>query len=386
MNKHDRKSPSRGDTDAGTALAGYGRQWLVLAMLVVGCSSFSVQAQSQEEFEDSDRCSSDEPGFCLDGVSSTVTSFDGLRVNSRGSAIGKRQQGTDEADISSPTVGAMLMMAMGDGALAGYSPWLGYSRSRFDSDVRIARYDAEVDNLQIGVDRMWGNDWLLGVALGSESIDTQTRYNGGGQQADGVTITAYGSHWLDEACSLNLMLGYGTSSTDQSRIDPDESNPGNPAIGRASYDATRLLADFSGSLLRHSGRWVGGSRLGVLYASERVDGYTETGLNNPRTVGDSTPELLQFYVSGEASRSFRHLDVYGLLGYRYDIARDEGQEAGALPAGIETVPDDRDEVELALGVRMFRANGFAASLEWLETLTRDDFSNSTISLLVRMEF
>ena len=50
------------------------------------------------------------------------------------------------------------------------------------------------------------------------------------------------------------------------------------------------------------------------------------------------------------------------------------------------MPDDKDEVELALGARMFRGNGFAASLEWLETLTRDDFSNSSISLLMRMEF
>ena len=58
-----------------------------------------------------------------------------------------------------------------------------------------------------------------------------------------------------------------------------------------------------------------------------------------------------------------------------------------MPAGEEkTVPDDKDEVELALGARMFRGNGFAASLEWLETLTRDDFSNSSISLLMRMEF
>ena len=364
------------------------KQWLVV--LAMTLASGAVQAQSQEEFEEfdeSDRCSSEEPGFCRDGVSSTVTSFDGLRINSRGTAIGQRQQATDENKPVPSSAHALLMMALGDSGLAGLNSWLALSRSDFDSDVRGARYDAQADNLQVGADRMLGQDWLLGIAVGAENTETQTRYNGGGQQTDGFTLTGYASHWLDEACSLNFMLGYASLSTDQTRIDPDESNPGNPAIGRASYDASRLLADFSGSLLRQSGRWIGGSRLGLLYARESIDAYTETGLNSPRSVGKSQPELLQFHVSGEATRSFRHLDVYGLMGYRYDISRDEGQVAGGLPAGQEkTVPDDKDEVELALGARMFRGNGFAASLEWLETLTRDDFSNSSITLLLRMEF
>lgn len=344
------------------------KPWLVV--LAMTLASGAVQAQSQEEFEESDRCSSEEPGFCRDGVSSTVTSFDGLRINSRGTAIGQRQQATDENKPVPSSAHALLLMALGDSGLAGLNSWLALSRSDFDSEVRGARYDAQADNLQFGADRMLGQDWLLGIAVGAENTETQTRYNGGGQQTDGFTLT-----------------GYASLSTDQTRIDPDESNPGNPAIGRASYDASRMLADFSGSLLRQSGRWIGSSRLGLLYARESIDAYTETGLSNPRSVGKSQPELLQFHVSGEASRSFRHLDVYGLMGYRYDISRDEGQVAGGLPAGEEkTVPDDKDEVELALGARMFRGNGFAASLEWLETLTRDDFSNSSISLLMRMEF
>lgn len=356
-------------------------------VLVMGLATGAAQAQSQEEFEESDRCSSEEPGFCRDGVSSTVTSFDGLRISSRGTAIGQRQQATDEHKPAPASAHTLLMMALGDDGSSGLNSWLALSRSDFDSDVRGARYEAQADNLQVGADRMLGQDWLLGIAVGAEGTETNTRYNGGGQQTDGFTLTGYASRWLDEACSLNVMVGYASLSTDQTRIDPDESTPGNPAIGRASYDASRVLADFSGSLLRQSGRWIGSSRLGVLYARESIDAYTETGLNNPRSVRKSQPELLQFHVSGEASRSFRHLDVYGLMGYRYDISRDEGQVAGGLPSGQEkTVPDDRDEVELALGARVFRGNGFAASLEWLETLTRDDFSNSSITLLLRQEF
>lgn len=355
--------------------------------LAVGICSQGAWAQSQSEDPETDRCSSEEPGFCLDGVSSTVTSFDGLRIGSRSSAVAKRQHQAEVADASAKNWQGWLMQALGDGGASGINPWFAYARSSFDSEVRIAKYSAETDQVQFGADRMLGPDWLLGVALGVESTQTQTRYNGGGQDSDGSQFTVYGSHWLNDTCSLNLMLGYGSSSNDQRRIDRDDSTAGNPVFVRASFDSSRVFADLSGSTVSQYGRWGGAGRVGLMYAQETVDAYQETGGSTARAVGETEPSVLQAYLSGESSRSFRYADIYGLVGYRRDLSRDKGQGAGGLPANVgETVPDDADEFELALGARMFRANGFSGSLEWLETFGRKDFSNSTITLIARMEF
>jgi len=335
------------------------------------------------------QCSPDNPSLCLNGVSGTVTSLDAMRVRTA-----QPESRDNESDKRSRQASLRPLRIAADGAVSsvglqasGWGVWGALGRARFEGTVPVVPYDADLDTLTLGIDRLLAGRFLLGGALIHERLDTRTRYNFGGQDGTGNTLTLYGSYLVSDAISIDLTVGKGRISTDQTRLDP-ASAVGVPLILRSNYDSDRSLWSLTFNASRQFGALGLGARLGYLDARERQDGYLELGGPSARTVTDRTVALGQAFAGLDASYGIsRSFQLHGAMLYRRDTSRNDGRNGGGLPNAIGAVqPTDRDEMEWVLGLRFYGGRGLRLNLEYLNTSGRDQFKNESLTFTGRFDF
>jgi len=334
-----------------------------------------VKPEPEPVEPDAARCSAAEFEFCLNGVSASVTSLDSLRVT--GERVSARRSEATEEDRAAAR-GRTTGLAAGEG-FGAWSVWASYSRSSFESDVRVAPFDADLDSALIGADTLLGERLVVGLAAGYEATDADTQFNAGGQDTDGFTVAPYVAWLINDTFSVDLSAGYSTLSTDSDRVDP-----ANGARLTADFDSERgfVTANLNGTWL--AGRFVIGARVGMLHSGEIQDGYTEAGGPSVRTVRKRHVDLTQGYVGGDVAYALGAWEPYVTAVYRNDFASDDGSGAGGLPNAVgSTQPDDDDEFQLGLGVRYF-GKRVTGSFEWLTTEGREDFEDDTFTLTLRL--
>lgn len=353
------------------------RAALLAALLLAGDVTQATSSSNSE----SDACTPETPSNCLNGVTNAVTSIDALRVTTGQASTRARDEATTEQTTAAALNPAGTTgLAAGDG-WGGWGFWASYNYSDFESEFRIAPYDANLDSYTLGVDRLLGERFVLGVSLGYEETDSRTFFNGGGQETDGVLVAPYAAWLINDVFSLDVSGGYTSLDTDQNRIDPTS---GGTLF--ANFDADRYFVAGNLNALRSFGNLVVGIRGGVLYTEEDQDGYKERGGPRARIVRGRTLDLTQASIGGDLAYAFGAIEPYVLLNYRNDLSRDDGSNAGGLPVTTgATHPDDDDEVEFALGLRYFGDTGVSAGVEWLQTLGRQDFDNHSLMLTLRLD-
>jgi outer membrane autotransporter protein len=355
---------------------------VVISAGVLVLSAASVRAQNP------DLCSAHQPAQCLNGVSASVTSFDAMRigvVNPRDwkeEEKKKKQAGIARIRLAaSETLPGLLSPDTG-----GWGLWAGYGRSRFEGTVPVAPYDARLDSLRLGMDRLFAGRYVLGAALVLDRLDTTTRFNGGGQDADTTTLAPYFTVIINDTLSLDFNAGWGRTSASQSRIDP-ASVPGLPSILRADFDAHRIFGSATLNAIKPAGNWVFGGRAGYLHSREDQDAYQETGGPSARAVRERNLKLGQLYAGGDATyRLGGNFEAYGGGLFRRDTTRDDGSSAGGLPNAVgNPQPGDRTEWEWTLGLRFFASPRVTFGAEWLKTTGRDRFKHHGVNLLLRLD-
>jgi hypothetical protein len=334
-------------------------------------------------------CSPQQPTQCLNGVSASVTSFDTLRIGTLSPREWKEEDKKRKyAGFGHVRVAASegLSGLLGPDGASGWGVWAGYGRSSFESSVAVAPYDARLDSFRIGLDRLFGGRYVLGVALVADRLDTTTRFNGGGQDADTTTLAPYLTIIVNDTVSVDLNGGWGRGSLSQNRIDPT-SVPGVPSILTADFDARRRFGSITLNAIRSIGDWSVGGRIGYLHSREDQDGYTEAGGPSARAVRERNLKLGQIFLGGDAAYRFTdRFEAYGGGIFRRDTTRDDGSTAGGLPNAVgNPQPSDRTEWEWALGMRFFGQRGLTLGAEWIKTTGRDRFDHHGVNLLVRLD-
>lgn len=336
---------------------------------------------------DPDLCSATLFAECLNGVSSSVTAFDTLRLR----APVEQRRHDDEAGARRTATLQPLRLAAGEGVSgvlasdpwSGWALWVSARRSDFAGRVAIAPYSARMSTASLGADKLVGSRLSLGFAVSHERTDTRTRFNAGGQHLTGATLIGYGSYLVSEHLSADFNGGWGRHEAHQNRVDP-----ANGATLTARHDNRRRFAAANLNYSRPVGAWHFGAHLGLLEAREVQDGYTEGGGPSARVVRERTVKLTQAALGADLAYDLgRGWQAYGGLTYRHDLSRDDGASAGGLPGNVgNTQPSDRNELEWVLGLRLFGGRQFTASLEFLKTSGRDQFDNEALTLLGRYDF
>lgn len=366
-----------------TPLARYALGILLSLFLVDAARAQSISSEcSPSHFDD-----------CLNGVSTSVTNGANLRINGETNAdVARKRLKRDAGDEMQAAMGRPQSGLSSGDLLGGWSAWVNYRGSWYDSDFvfnnESLAYDADTDRGTVGLDRLIYDDrFLVGLSLGYEDTDTDTFYNGGGQDSDGFTIAPYGAWLINDNFSIDVSGGYTPLEYDQERVSPTDGT-----TTSSSFDADRWFFATNLNALAIVNNWVLGGRIGFLYTQEQQDGYVETGsaasaaAGTVRTVDDRDIDLTQLVLGGDIAYSFGALEPYALLIYRNDLSRDNGEDAGGLPGAFTSVqPDDDDEIEAGFGFRLFSSFGVTSSFEWSIIEGRDSFDGHNVSLTIRGE-
>ncbi len=357
--------------------------WRVALGLFVVYSPGVLAAPPPPPPPQSTQCTPQTPSNCLNGVSASVTSLDSMRVTGEGRSTrrgGAGAESDDEGQARLRPFHNITGQSAGDG-LEGFGLWAGYSRSDFESTLRVAPFDANLDNVLVGMDTMPSDRLLLGVSLGYESVDVATSFNGGGQDVDGFSIAPYAAYLFNDFISADLTIGYAHLETDQNRVDP-----ANGATLTSDFGADRVFAAANLNGFYALGNVVFGGRIGYLFTAESQDSYRERGGPSVRSVRTRHIDLGQGYIGLDIAYSLGDFEPYALGIYRNDFGRDDGSGAGGLPSAVgSTTPDDDDEAQLGLGLRYFGPSGLSGRFEWTTTQGRSLFDDDTFSFMLRMD-
>ena len=330
---------------------------------------------------------------CLNGVSSSVTNGAGLRTATAvldDMARERSQAATAPGEATAARYGYGTGLAAGDGMGGSvFGTWASYSYNDFDSDFAFQGtqlgYDADAHNFLAGFDRLFQNRFLLGLAFGYQSVETDTVFNGGGQDTDGYTVAPYAAVLLTDVFSVDVSGGYTGLDYDQDRISPADGTD-----IKASFDSDRWFVQTNLNAVMMVDSFVFGAKVGYLYTDEEQDGYTETGSAASaaggllRTVTKRNIDLEQIVAGGEIAYVAGAYEPFFIAEYRNDLSRDNDNAAGGLPGNFTSVqPDDDDEVQLSFGVRYYTTWGVTSTLEYQRVEGRSSFDSDLFMFTLR---
>ena len=180
-------------------------------------------------------------------------------------------------------------MAAGDGFSYPWGAWASYSHSEYEDDFVSTAFDADRNNVTVGLDFSPWDRIVAGVSLGYENNDIDTTFNGGNIDSDMITVAPYIGGLLNDTFSVDFSIGY-------SNIDIDQFRTLAGTRITSSVDAERRFVAGNLNASRAFGNWYVSGRAGLLYAKEEQDAFVESdGTLNP----DRSFELGQLRVGGD---------------------------------------------------------------------------------------
>jgi len=358
------------------------------AFVMIAPATLATEGEYEERI-----CNREDFAGCLNGVSSSVTNGAGLRMS--GSALDdvarERAGKSVEQNNQAARFGGQTGLNAGDAmASSVFGLWANYSYNDFDSDFAFQgtslAYDADAHNVLGGFDRLFGDRFLLGVAFGYQWLDTDTPFNGGGQDSDGFTVAPYAAVLLSDIFSIDVSGGYSSLEYDQNRISPADGTTID-----ASFDSDRWFVATNLNAFLPVDRFIFGAKIGYLYTEEDQDSYLETGsvastnAGLLRTVSSRNVDLEQLVVGGEiAYDAGNNFEPFFVAEYRNDLSRSNGNGAGGLPGNFTAVQaGDDDEVQLTAGFRYYTNWGVTTSFEYQRVEGRKNFDSNLYMLTLR---
>lgn len=272
------------------------------------------------------------------------------------------------------------------GRAAGFEPqrlagWANFSSTDIEEDVVATRYKGDLNNFMIGVDYQYDNDILAGVVFGLDRGEINTQFNGGTINTNTTIISPYASYRIDDMFSVDGIIGYGRGDIEQQRL-----------VGAAlvtsetTYD--RYFAQVNGNIVTpvpEVENMLLSGQIGLLYAFEKVNGFTETNGNN---VQSKSNPLTQFQLGMRAGYSFFDFGEnwvfhpYTQLRYHTELQSNTVD----VGAGQAAHPNDDKEVQTSLGVDFFAGSDLSGNIEYTRSFARRDFRSDVISVNLRLKF
>ena len=284
------------------------------------------------------------------------------------------------AETGVSQLGNGLMFQSGQSAGDGYDyPWGIWGTvqySEFEDDFFATAFDGERVTVIGGVDVSPWNNVVFGVALAYEDADTDTTFNGGESEIDGITVLPYMGALLPDFglnfdLTFDMGIGYGSLEIDQFRT-----VAGTRITSKVDVDRHFVISHLNG--FKEFGNFLVSGRVGVIIARDDHEGFTES---DGTVVADRQFDLGQFRIGGDVAYSWGSFEPFVSALYEYDYNHEDLVVVGPLQA-----PNDSDDVALGLGLRWYGDNNLTASLEYNTIIGREDFDSDSIQFFLRADF
>ncbi len=291
-----------------------------------------------------------------------------------------RPQSANGVGVSSVPNGMMFQtgMAAGEDFAVPYGFWGSFSRTESEDDFSTTAFDSTRYNFIVGGDFSPREGLIMGLALGYETQEVDTFFNGGQQDVDGYTVVPYLALRVGEHSSLDLSFGYSSVDTDQFRLALVGGLPVGARVS-SSVDSERYFFSGNYTTNRTYGNWNLTGQVGGLWAKDAQDAFSES---NGTAIASSNFKVGQWRIGGEAAYAWEAFEPYARGTFQYDFTRTKV----AFAPGVAAPKSDRSDVLAGFGVRYFANNGISGSLEYSTVLGRENYSEDTIQFLIRAEF
>lgn len=272
------------------------------------------------------------------------------------------------------------------GRAAGFEPqrlagWTNFADTDIKEDVVATRYAGDLRTYMVGADYQYDNDILAGVAFGLDRGEINTQFNGGTINTNTTIISPYASYRIDDMFSVDGIIGYGRGDIEQQR-------PVGAALVTSETTYDRYFAQVNGNIVApvpEVENMLLAGQLGLLYAFEKVDGFTETNGNN---VQSKSNPLTQVQLGLRAGYTFFDIGEnwvfhpYSQLRYHVELQSNTVD----VGAGQVAHPNDDKEVQAALGLDFFAGSDLSGNVEYSRSFARRDFTSEVISINLRLKF
>lgn len=257
-----------------------------------------------------------------------------------------------------------------DGKLA---IWLNGGYSTFDEDQAAIDSDGETFSLAFGADWKFSDRFIAGLSVAGSDSDVTTTFNNGNVDTTGYTLAPYFVAILGKNRNVLLdgTVGYTMNDNDAVRS--------GGAI-TSSYDSSGWLANTNITYILTRGRFVIQPKVGVLYADNTTDGYTESG---GLVVAESSNKLGRLSVGGRVDYvlSEKFIPYISLQG-EYDF---ESEDYSSFTGANRPSQEDKGAT-LGVGASLQFSERTSGSIGATTALGRDDYSAYTLSGTLRFSF
>jgi outer membrane autotransporter protein len=239
----------------------------------------------------------------------------------------------------------------------------------------------------IGTDYRFTGNNVLGVALGYLRADTDLNGGAGSADADGYSVSLYGSYVPVQNAYIDGIVNFGHNKYDSQR------GVGVTYNSNTSGDQWGLA--LSGGYAFNQGPLAMTPYARVEYIDAKVDGFSESGGVGALVVGEQRIKATTLTVGGQVSYAIS--TSWGVLipNGRVEFQHVASRSANAVEVGIVNVPgstpiiilgDDRNFGTFAAGVSAVFPKGVGAFFNYEQLFGKDNFSNQRYTLGLRLEF
>jgi outer membrane autotransporter protein len=266
--------------------------------------------------------------------------------------------------------------------------------------------DFDTAGITIGADYRITHQFILGGALGFVNTEAELEDNAGDLDTQGYSLSLFGTYYSPQNYFIDFSATFGANDFDQKRnivYVLDGLADVNQQL-KADYDGDTTSLFIGSGYDFNRGPWSFGPRADLEYIKSDVDGFTEEA-SDPLADGggwatrlDGTGQRwLTLKLGGKVS--YTHSTDWGVmipyarLDWMHEFENDS-QVINAYFVGdpdpfaiaIENEDPDRDYLRLRFGTSAQFQNGVVGFLDLGTILAHSQWSSSTISAGLRMEF
>ena len=260
--------------------------------------------------------------------------------------------------------------------------------------VNVAGYDFSTKGLTAGIDYRLSDQVVLGGALGYASTSNDYSSSRGDMNADGTTLSFYGSYYAPQNMYLDWIASYGSNSYDSTR---HLVYSGQNAQAQGSTDGRQLGLSVSFGKDMSRGAWLFTPYVRAEYVEAKVNGYNESGGSGLALAYDD--QTVHSFISAAAARVSKTISapsgVYtpsAHLEWEHQYRNDQRKitarfvEDPSAPFQISTDSPDRNYFNLGMSLAATWPGGRSGFISYETVLGQSHFRNNTFDLGVRQEF
>ena len=262
----------------------------------------------------------------------------------------------------------------GQAAAAGaprWNLWAAYSYVDVGYTFQPLQSGGHANLVLGGVDYMFSNNLIAGVAVTDERTRIDTAFNGGKISGNGNTVAPYLGWRINREWTLDASLGFG---------DTKLSSTDNSVAGgiTGSNKVSRSMGTLGLAYNMAMGQWLLTGKGSLLAVENRFSSFT---LSNNTFVNGSTVRTTQARLGGQAAYNAGNIVPFVGLTYIYDLER---TEQGAI--GGQSAANDRDGWQIRAGLNIRSAGALYGGIVLSSEVGRSQVKNDQLLVNIGVRF